>query len=82
MAAPYRPPVEENTIKSVHTQIERKTFILTLKENPRGQFLRITEEAGAHHDSIVVPASGLPELHKLLGEMIEVSKQTPPNPLA
>ena len=39
-----RPPVNEDTLKSAEIQIERKNFVFTLKENPRGRFLRITEE--------------------------------------
>ena len=37
------PPVQENTLKSGQVQIERKTIAFMLKENPRGRFLRITE---------------------------------------
>ena len=45
---PYSPQspgpfVQEDTLKSDLIQIERKSFLLTLKENPRGRFLRITE---------------------------------------
>jgi hypothetical protein len=38
-----RPQVNEDTLKSEKIQIERKTYNLTLKENPRGRFLRICE---------------------------------------
>jgi hypothetical protein len=40
-------------------QIERKCFHFELRENPRGKFLRITEEVGGRYDSIVVPISGV-----------------------
>jgi len=43
---PPRPLVQEDTLKSEQIHIERKSFLLTLKENPRGRFLRITEEVG------------------------------------
>ena len=33
-----RPPVNEDTLKSGEVQIERKNFVFTLKENPRGRF--------------------------------------------
>ena len=39
-----KPHVNEDTLRSGTVQIERKTFVFTLKENPRGRFLRITEE--------------------------------------
>jgi hypothetical protein len=41
-----KPQVQEDTLKSETIQIERKTFVFTLKENPRGRFLRITEDVG------------------------------------
>lgn len=40
-------------------QIERKVFFFDLKENPRGRFLRITEEVGGRRDAIIIPTSGL-----------------------
>jgi hypothetical protein len=72
-----KPHVQEDTLKSAQVQIERKTFILTLKENPRGRFLRITEDAGKRN-SIVIPAPGLEEFKKLLDEMTKASNELPP----
>jgi len=59
-------------------QIERKLFLFALKENPRGRFLRITEEVGSRHDTIIVPGPGLEEFRKVLDEMVTASTQTPP----
>ena len=50
-----RPPVNEDTLKAAEVQIERKNFVLTLKENPRGRFLRITEDVGGRRDTIMLP---------------------------
>lgn len=72
-----RPHVAEDIIKSDKVQIERKLFVFTLKENPRGRFLRITEDVGSHRDSIIIPASGLAEFRKSLDGMIEASGATP-----
>ena len=58
-------------------QIERKLFFLTLKENPRGRFLRITEEVGFKRASIIIPATGLLEFQKLLAEMIKAESEIP-----
>ena len=58
-------------------QVERKMFILTLKENPRGRFLRVTEDVGGRRDSIIIPASGLEEFKKILEEMVKTSNETP-----
>jgi len=72
-----RPPVNEDTLKSDKVQIERKTFLFTLKENPRGRFLRITEDVGGRRDTIIVPATGLEEFKKLLDDMVKASGEMP-----
>lgn len=74
---PPKPPVNEDTLKSDKVQIERKTFVLTLKENPRGRFLRITEDVGGRRDTIIIPATGLEEFKKLLDEMVKASSEMP-----
>jgi hypothetical protein len=73
-----KPPVNEDTLKSAKIQIERKTFVLALKENPRGRFLRITEDVGGRRDTIIIPAPGLEEFSKLLEEMVKAAAETPP----
>jgi hypothetical protein len=77
-AQPPRPPVVEETLKADKIQIERKTFVLALKENPRGRFLRITEEVGGRHDTIIIPAPGLEDFRRVLEEMVKLSAETPP----
>ena len=72
-----KPPVNEDTLKSDKVQIERKTFLFTLKENPRGRFLRITEDVGGRRDTIIVPATGLEEFKKLLDGMVKASTEMP-----
>jgi hypothetical protein len=73
-----RPAVPEDTLKSDKVQIERKTFIFTLKENPRGRFLRITEDVNGRRDTIIVPATGLEDFKKLLEAMTTASAENPP----
>lgn len=73
---PHPPPPEE-TIRTEKFQVERKVFVLSLKENPRGRFLRITEDVGGRRDHIIIPASGLEDLHQLLEEMIRCDHETP-----
>ncbi len=62
--------VEERTLRCDRIQIERKTFTLSLRENPRGRFLRITEDVAGRHDTIIVPATGLEEFLALLGNVV------------
>ena len=70
-------PVIEETIKTDRVQIERKTFVFTLKENPRGRFLRITEDVNGRRDTIIVPATGLEDFRRILDAMVEISAATP-----
>jgi hypothetical protein len=72
-----KPPVQEDTLKSEKIQIERKTFVFTLKENPRGRFLRITEDVGGRRDTIIIPSTGLEDFKKLLEEMVKASNEIP-----
>lgn len=73
-----KPPVNEDTLKTDKIQIERKTFVFTLKENPRGRFLRITEDVGGRRDAIIIPAPGLEDFKKILDEMVKAATETPP----
>ncbi|MGN6554977.1 MAG: RNA-binding protein [Verrucomicrobiota bacterium] len=70
--------MNEETIKTERIQIERKSFVFTLKENPRGRFLRITEDVGGRRDTIIIPAPGLEDFKKLLDEMVKTAAETPP----
>jgi hypothetical protein len=71
-------PINEDTLRSDKVQIERKTFLFSLKENPRGRFLRITEDVGGRRDTIIIPAPGLEDFKKLLDDMVKASNETPP----
>jgi PurA ssDNA and RNA-binding protein len=48
-----------NIIEARELQIERKHFYVELRENERGRFLRITEEAHGRRNSIIVPSTGV-----------------------
>ena len=74
---PPKPHIVEDTLKQGLVQIERKTFVFTLKENPRGRLLRITEDVGGRRNSIIIPSTGLAEFKKLLEEMIKASDELP-----
>ncbi len=74
---PIRPPSQEDTLESREIQVERKHFLALLKENPRGRFLRISEEANGRSNSIIIPESGLREFQKMLEEMVNASAEIP-----
>src|SRR5438876_3599705 len=66
-------PVNEETLKTDKIQIERKTFVFALKENPRGRFLRITEDVSGRRDTIIIPAPGLEDFKKIFDDMVKAS---------
>ena len=71
------PGPQEDTLRTERIQIERKTFVFALKENPRGRFLRITEDVGGRRDTIIVPAPGLEDFKRILDDMVKASSETP-----
>jgi hypothetical protein len=75
-----RPRVPEVMLKELFVQVERKLFVLALKQNERGRFLRLTEEANNRQTTIIIPSAGLEEVHQALGEMIAASGDLPPPP--
>lgn len=75
--SPKPPPPNEDTLKSEKIQIERKTFLFALKENPRGRFLRITEDVGGRRDTIIIPAPGLEEFKRIIDDMVKAAAEPP-----
>ena len=73
-----KPNNKEDTLRTEKIQVERKTFIFTLKENPRGRFLRITEDVGGRRDTIILPATGLDDFSQVLQQMCETYSELPP----
>lgn len=73
-----RPFVQEDTLKELFVQVERKLFTVTLKENLRGRFLRITEEANERRITVIIPATGLEDFQTVINEMVKASKELPP----
>lgn len=63
----------DTEIAREQVQVERKLFSLDLRENPRGRFLRVTEDVGGRRDTIIIPATGLVDVRQALDKMIEAS---------
>ena len=51
---------------SEQVQIERKVFSFELRENPRGRFLKVTEDVGGRRDTVIMPATGLGSVREIL----------------
>ena len=69
--------MENGQLLSERIQIERKSFYFDLKENPRGRFLRITEDVGGRRDTIIVPSTGLDVFREALEKAIELEESLP-----
>jgi len=65
----------DDLIMSDRIQIERKQFFFDLKENPRGRFLRITEDVGGRRDTIIIPSTGLQEFLDVINRAIKVNQE-------
>jgi hypothetical protein len=61
-------------------QVERKLFSFTLKQNPRGRFLRITEDVGGRRDTVIIPSPGLNDIRAVLDEAIAANEEAGPMP--
>ena len=61
----------DTEIAREQVQVERKMFSFDLRENPRGRFLRVTEDVGGRRDTIIIPATGLEEVREMLDKMIQ-----------
>jgi len=61
----------DNLIEARDLQIERKHFHVEFRENDRGKFLRITEEAHGRRNTIIVPSTGVDEFTSVIDEVIE-----------
>jgi len=75
--APAEARPNEDIIKSAIVQVERTSFMLSLKETLHGRFLRITEKAPGRFNCVFVPAKGLEQFRQLMDEMVADSNQTP-----
>ena len=65
----------DNVIDAKQLQIERKHFHVELRENDRGKFLRITEEAHGRRNTIIVPSTGVDEFTAAIGEVLASSER-------
>ncbi|PYL09778.1 MAG: DNA-binding protein [Verrucomicrobia bacterium] len=67
----------DNIIEARELQIERKHFYVEFRENERGRFLRITEEAHGRRNTIIVPSTGVDEFTAAIDEVIESAERQP-----
>ncbi|HEV3210576.1 MAG TPA: DNA-binding protein [Chthoniobacterales bacterium] len=67
----------DNVIVAKELQVERKHFYIEFRENERGRFMRITEEAHGRRNTIIIPSTGLEEFMATAGEVIQSADRVP-----
>jgi hypothetical protein len=67
----------DNVIATREVQVERKHFYIEYRENERGRFMRITEEAHGRRNTIIIPSTGLEEFMTTAGEVIQTADRVP-----
>lgn len=65
----------DNIIEAREVQIERKHFYIEFRENDRGKFLRITEEAHGRRNTVIVPSTGLEEFTAAIDDVLATPEQ-------
>ncbi len=63
----------DQTLASQELQVERKHIIIEFRENDRGRFLRLTEEAHGRRNTVIIPSTGLTEFARLLEQVLNDS---------
>ena len=64
----------DNIIEARELQIERKHFYVEFRENERGRFLRITEEAHGRRNTIIVPSTGVVNFTAAIDEVLHANR--------
>jgi PurA ssDNA and RNA-binding protein len=65
----------DNIIEAKQVRIERKHFYVEFRENDRGKFLRITEEAHGRRNTIIVPSTGLDEFSAAIEDVLATNER-------
>ena len=61
-------------LASEKISVDRKVFFLDLKENPRGRFLKITEDVGGRRDTIMLPVAAFRDFADALERLIDIER--------
>lgn len=66
----YRQYSSDQALEIRELQVERKFFTAQIRENERGKFLRLTEEAQGRRNTVIVPSSGFAEFAELIRDIL------------
>lgn len=68
----------DTIVASRQLQVERKFFTIEFRENERGRFLRITEEAHGRRNTVIVPSTGLNEFNTAIDQVVVAANAAAP----
>ena len=68
----------DTVIANKELQIERKHFVIEYRENERGRFLRIVEEAHGRRNTIIIPSTGLADFTTAVTEVLMAAQKLTP----
>ncbi len=63
----------DTILESRELQVERKHFFIEYRENERGRFLRITEEAHGRRNTVIIPSTGLKDFERMLTDVLSAA---------
>jgi hypothetical protein len=69
-SSPYRHHSNNQALESREIQVEHKFFTAQIRENERGKFLRLTEEAQGRRNTVIVPSSGFADFANLINDIL------------
>lgn len=61
----------EDIIESREFSAERKHFVIEMRENDRGKFLRITEEGRGKRNCVIIPSTGIEDFRDALDDVLD-----------
>jgi len=65
----------DSILEAREVQIERKRFHFEFRENERGRFLRITEEAHGRRNTIIIPSTGVNDFTAAIDDVLSAGGQ-------
>jgi hypothetical protein len=66
----------DDTIFETMLRVENKDIFVDLKKNRSGVYLKISERNGTSRNTVLIPASGIPRLKKVLEDVALASIKT------
>lgn len=66
----YRHYSSDSSLETRELQVERKFFTAQIRENERGKFLRLTEEAQGRRNIVIIPSSGFADFADMISDIL------------